>query len=116
MACALLGYGFNVKAVFAFHVKSAQTDALDMLEKRHPEVQIVKRPENWTTAGDTTIEWSSALSIGSDAATMMGSSMMLDMFHDEGCFGYDGIVRLMDGFVKACETGHATIGEEENRR
>lgn len=116
MACALLGYGFNVETVFALHVKSDDAVARSQLEQDYPAVQVVAHAKSAMLGEGQAGRQADVLSIGSDAATMTGSTMFLDLFHDEGCFGYDGIVRLMDGLVEAYENGHATIGEEEDHR
>lgn len=57
------------------------------------------------------------LAIGSEAAFFTGASCVLDIYHDEGYFGYQGIERLMRELADAIEAaGDDACGEDDGMR
>lgn len=102
LALALVAAGFRVRAVFGLHVKGCDNDARDRIAKDHPNVMLV---------GDQSVEAirgfnlpSDCLSVGRDAAFLLRATHMVDMYHDEGYFGYDGVRKLAEGMIAAMES------------
>lgn len=92
-AVALLKYGFHVKYVF-FKQFMMEPDDNDRktLEILHSQVQIVRKDDydNVNNLSD-----SSCLAIGTDAARLLHTSKLADIWHDEGYYGFHGIHKLM---------------------
>lgn len=99
LAVSLLDAGFDVRAVFAFHTKGEDAGRA-VMEARYPRVRVLQE-EDCRSGADVGIP-RECLAIGQDAAYILRARHVLDMYHDEGFFGFDGIVRLMDGMVAAC--------------
>lgn len=102
LALALLDRGFAVKTVFALHVKGCDTEAEDRLAREHPEVDIVTRQSYEAVNGYGDAR--ECVAVGADAAFLLRARHAVDMYHDEGYFGYQGIERLMDGLSAAVRT------------
>ena len=102
LALALLGYGFNVRAVFALHSKGWDDDARRELEVTRPDVLVV------TSQGYEAIQGydlpREAVSVGRDAAFLVRANHLAGLYHDEGCFGFDGVARLADALVESLAT------------
>ncbi len=109
LAEALLGYGFRVEAVLALHTKSDESAARDRIGERYPQVALLGSATA-VSAHAAEADRSGLLAIGNDGRALFRTERWLDMFHDEGCFGLDGVVQLMDGLVQAHRTGTAGIG------
>lgn len=98
---ALLEYGFSVQAVFALHAKDADmTDRMWILQN-HPEVVIVQREGYQDILGYRFDP--NCLCIGFDCAFLLKARHLVDMYHDEGYFGYHGLCRLMRDMRSAAE-------------
>lgn len=103
LALNLLDYGFNVKAVYAFHLKGSRDSARNKLKKAYPKVKIYTDADDFELHNKAAKKSVSAaqgakqeaLAIGADCAFITSSKYVLDMYHDEGYFGYNGIQRLM---------------------
>lgn len=92
LALTLLGWGFNVRAVFALHSKGWDEDARRGLEAAHPEVAVLTGQGAGALRGyDLPQE---CVSVGRDAAFLVRARHVADLYHDEGCFGFDGVARL----------------------
>ncbi|MGM9606231.1 MAG: nitrogenase component 1 [Oscillospiraceae bacterium] len=93
LALALLEYGFSVRAVFAPHMKNMDSTDRARLEQAHPEVAVVRR-EGYQDILGYGFD-SGCLCIGFDSAFLLKAPHFVDMYHDEGYYGYHGICRLM---------------------
>ncbi len=105
LAFNLLEYGFDVRVVLALHMKGADEEAEARLLEAYPHIRTVREKSvDALFPEDEAAGW---LAIGADAAFLMGASRVVDMYHDEGYFGYQGIERLMNEVVAAMEDGAA---------
>lgn len=101
LALALLETGFNVAAVFGLHLKGCDDGAEARLLREYPQVVVVRRESYEAIQG---YGFSRAcLAIGSDAAFLLHAQHTVDLYHDEGFFGYQGIERLARAMVDAVE-------------
>ena len=103
LACALLGYGFAVRGVFGLHLKGCDDAAQAQLAAEHPEVAIITHQSHEAIQGFGFPR--ECLAIGQDAAFLVQANHAVDLYHDEGFFGYDGVARLMDAMAAAVESG-----------
>ena len=103
LAFNLIEYGFDVRVVLALHMKGADEDAEARLLAAYPHVRTVR--EKSVDALATDAEAANWLAIGADAAFLMGATRVVDMYHDEGYFGYQGIERLMNEVTAAMGEG-----------
>ncbi len=103
LAFNLIEYGFDVRVVLALHMKGADEDAEARLLAAYPHVRTVR--EKSVDALATDAEAANWLAIGADAAFLMGATCVVDMYHDEGYFGYQGIERLMNEVTAAMGEG-----------
>lgn len=93
LASALLRYGFDVRAVFALHTKGCDDDAERTLALEHPGVRVFRQTD-CRVDRDFGIP-SESVAIGCDGAFLTSARRVVDLYHDEGCFGFQGVVRLM---------------------
>lgn len=100
IARELLDWGFNVRRVYALHLKGADAQAEARLRKAYPQVEIV-REENVEAVRQNGGCDAFALGIGLDAKFLAGTPRVVDIYHDEGYFGYQGIERLMGEIAEA---------------
>jgi hypothetical protein len=103
LAFNLIEYGFDVRVVLALHMKGADEDAEARLLAAYPHVRTVR--EKSVDALEIDAEAANWLAIGADAAFLMGATRVVDMYHDEGYFGYQGIERLMNEVTAAMGEG-----------
>lgn len=103
LACDLIGYGFDVVAVFALHTKGNDDAAEARLAREHPGVAIVREGSVEAIRGFGLPQ--ECLAIGQDAAFMLHAAHAVDVYHDEGLFGYHGIERLMRAMADAVRPG-----------
>lgn len=102
LALDLLAYGFDVRLVFALHAKADDSAAERRLAFEHPEVAIVRRGgAEAVTGGSWPVDAGACVALGSDAAFLLKTDRMVDIYHDEGYFGFQGVVSLMDGLRAA---------------
>lgn len=109
LALELLGYGFDVRAVFALHVKGRDDEAKQMLVNRYPHVIVVDRNASEALVGSDVRDASGGrpwLAVGGDAAFVLETPLVVDMYHDEGHFGYQGVTLLMRKIVTALREGN----------
>lgn len=97
LARTLLAYGFNVVAVFGLHLKGCDDEAERLLADEHPEVAIV-RSESYEALSGFALP-SRCLALGRDAGFLLRAHHLVDIYHDEGYFGYHGVIRLMDAMA-----------------
>ena len=116
LAFNLIEYGFDVRVVLALHMKGADEDAEARLLAAYPHVETVR--ERSVDALEASAEAAGWLAVGADAAFLMGATRVVDMYHDEGYFGYQGIERLMSEIAAAMgdtsdeEAGYAACVDE----
>lgn len=101
MTRALLEYGFTVRAVFALHFKDMDSKDRIWVQKNHPEVAIVQREGYRDILGYGF--GADNLCIGYDSAFLLKANHFVDMYHDEGYYGYHGLCRLMRKMRQALE-------------
>lgn len=102
LALDLLAYGFDVRLVFALHAKADDSAAERRLASEHPEVAIVRRGGSEAVAGRSwPVDAGACVALGSDAAFLLKTDRVVDIYHDEGFFGFQGVVALMDGLCAA---------------
>lgn len=102
LALSLLDEGFNVQAVFALHTKG-KDDAEEELRMRYPHVRIFSDQDCRSGAGFGISQ--DCIAIGRDAAYLLRARRVVDAYHDEGYFGFEGVERLMDALCAACGAG-----------
>lgn len=106
LALDLLSYGFNVRAVFALHAKADDSDAARRLAEEYPEVDVVRDGGAEAVRGASHDAKGAAwIAVGSDAAFLLETPCTVDMYHDEGHFGFQGVKALMEGLCAAVEDG-----------
>lgn len=97
LALDLLAYGFDVRLVFALHAKADDSASARRLAEDHPEVTIVRRGgAAAVVGGDWPVDSDACVAVGSDASFLLNSSRAVDIYHDEGLFGFQGVIALMD--------------------
>ena len=101
MARALLEYGFSVQAVFAPHLKDMDGEDRSWVEQAHPEVAVLQREGYQDILGYRFGR--DCLCIGFDSAFLLKANHFVDMYHDEGFYGYHGLCRLMQEMRGAME-------------
>lgn len=102
LALSLLDEGFNVQAVFALHTKG-KDDAEGELRMRYPHVRIFADQDCRSGVGFGVPQ--DCIAIGRDAAYLLRAHRMVDVYHDEGHFGFEGVERLMNALCAACDAG-----------
>ena len=106
LALDLLAYGFNVRAVFALHAKADDSAAARRLAEGYPKVDVVRDGGAGAVRGASHAAKSRTwIAVGSDAAFLLGTPHTVDMYHDEGYFGFQGVKALMEGLCAAVEGG-----------
>lgn len=101
LAKALLEFGFHVIRVECQECPDFDKKHLDWILEYHSEVEIFQSEHHRAALFDRRMEES--LAIGIEGAYLAGSKYVVDLFNDEGMFGYDGIVQLMDKLAQAAE-------------
>ncbi|MDY4971384.1 MAG: nitrogenase component 1 [Lachnospiraceae bacterium] len=92
-AAALLKYGFQVRYIFYKPFMAEPDERAEQWVKQHyPHIQFLRkdRYDHMDTLCDP-----ECLAIGVDAARLLKTEKVADIWHDEGYFGFHGIRRLM---------------------
>jgi len=99
-ARALLEAGFHVAGIFSPKVLPADQEHARWLKIHAPELQILdsQAPGTPGLIGEFPAE---SIAIGLEAGYITRSSHVVGLVNDEGNFGFDGIVRLMEGITGA---------------
>lgn len=109
LARALLDYGFNVTHIFRSH-HPLDADTLDQqyIAEHYPHVRVSVMSDarlylgrlgetRQTPQGDSeTLRTQPVIAIGSKAARIMGTDLVVDIWHDEGHTGFHGVRLLME--------------------
>ena len=93
-ARALLEYGFPVMRVQAQECIPIDQEHCDWLRETHPEVDIMQSQHHRAVLFDRRMPGS--ISVGADGAYLAGSRYAVNLFSDEGLFGYHGVQTLME--------------------
>ncbi|WP_165054852.1 MULTISPECIES: nitrogenase component 1 [unclassified Adlercreutzia] len=107
LAQSLADAGFNVVAVIASPTKEPQRAGARELERTHPEIMQLECAADRGT--DAPRDAEGLLAVGADAAACFDAHATVDMFHDEGCFGFDGVARLYDALARAARQGRSSV-------
>lgn len=99
LAKALLGYGFQVKAVFAPHSPREDAEERQWLADHHPQVTVIYREGVKAVAGYGLDR--ECMAIGYDCAFLLKARHFVNMFNDESFYGFHGIRKLMGLMGKA---------------
>ena len=102
LAKALRQYGFYVRRVFAQEVIPSDREAFEWVLQNMPEAEIVQPQHSDTVKFDKRMEKS--LAVGINAAYISGSGHVVDLFADEGMFGYYAVEKLMRLMEEAANT------------
>lgn len=101
LAITLLGYGFNVTDVFADEpVLAEEKVCAASAEKAGVSIHSVSDPASQEKVGQL---GNAEIAIGYMAGYYSGAPFAVDLMMDEGMFGYDGIVQLMEKLILAAE-------------
>lgn len=101
LARALLEYGFYVVRVQAQECIKIDRDNLEWLQENHPEVEVMQPKHHKAVLLDKRIPES--IAIGVDGAYLAGSEYVVDLFADEGMYGYHGVQCLMEKLEHALD-------------
>lgn len=101
LARALLEYGFNIVRVQAPECIGIDQENLDWIVAKYPQVEILQSQHHKVVYRENQIPES--ISIGIDGAYLSGSKYIVDLFDDEGSFGYNGIKVLMNKLAHALD-------------
>lgn len=113
LALALLGEGFNVVAVFGLHLKGCDDAAERHLLQHFPQVRVIRAESHQVIQGYGLPE--DCLSIGTDAAFLVRAQHVIDMYHDEGFLGFQGVERLAWAMVGAVACADGGTGANASR-
>ncbi|MDO5044638.1 MAG: nitrogenase component 1 [Coriobacteriia bacterium] len=103
LAKTLIEYGFKVVCVTTKEVKKRERDSYEWILEHSPETKIV-RTHSYKVLADKDYELDGDLIvIGADYANMIGAKRVVDMWHDEGFFGFRGIIKLCQMIAKAAK-------------
>ncbi len=94
LAKVLLDYGFDVRMVAADGVSAFEKKSFEILQQRYPDLEVVD-PLHHDAPKYRERYLHNCLSIGFDAAFMVGSGKIVDIQEDGDLFGFDGVIRLM---------------------
>ncbi|SHH97555.1 Nitrogenase component 1 type Oxidoreductase [Sporobacter termitidis DSM 10068] len=101
LAKALLGYGFNVAAVFAGKSKIDDTAERQWLQDNFPQLMLIHTGDTRAFTGYGLDK--ECLAVGYDCAYLLQARCFVDIFNDEALYGFHGVRKLMQLMGKACE-------------
>lgn len=101
LARELAKYGFKVQRVYGLHLKGADQQAEARLREAFPQVQVARDENVDAVLQSGVADGACSLGIGADAAFLAGTQRTVDIYHDEGHFGFQGIERLMNEITDA---------------
>ncbi|MEM1484157.1 nitrogenase component 1 [Oscillospiraceae bacterium PP1C4] len=101
LARALLEYGFTVARVEAQKCIPIDRENMEWLSANHPEVDVQQPQHHQAVLFDRRLK--DSVAIGIDGAYLAGSRYVVDLFGDEGMFGFYGICKLMARLEQAVE-------------
>lgn len=93
-AKALVGYGFQVTHIFrGRRIWEDEVPMMEELEQVH-HVSVLRHDDFKNLSMET--ENQSCVAIGSDCHSILHTALYVDVWHDEGYFGFQGIQKLME--------------------
>ena len=101
LAKAMIQWGFQISRVESQECAVFDREHLKWLSDFHPEVEICQTEHHRAVLFDRRMPKS--LALGVEGAYLAGSEYVVDLFNDEGNFGYDGIIRLMKKIEEAAK-------------
>lgn len=101
LARGLLEYGFQVVRVQAPECIGIDKKDYEWIVREHPEIEIVQSQHHNAVLRENQIPES--IAIGVDGAYLAGSKYVVDLFDDEGMYGYHGVCCLMEKLERALE-------------
>jgi len=101
-ARALIEAGFHVAGIFARTVGEAEKKHADWIHDHMPEIQILN-PIGYDIPSRIGVFPEDSIAIGFEAAYVTRSRHVYGLVNNEGNFGFDGLVRLMEGIVHAVQ-------------
>ncbi|MBQ6586658.1 MAG: hypothetical protein IJH83_07645, partial [Coriobacteriales bacterium] len=103
-AKALLEYGFNVRYLFrSNHKFKPDAQAEQYILEECPQVYVL-RAEGGSHLFGGHEDGVDCLALGVDCARILGARQHVDIWHDEGYFGFQGIHKLMSA-IRAAHGG-----------
>ena len=104
LALDLLDAGIEVRCVLALHSKGNDEREGELLEG-HPEVRVARTGDALGMLGGAPEADGRLVALGRDAAALLHATRSVNIYHDEGFFGLDGIARLFDAMRSCVEEG-----------
>lgn len=101
LARALIEYGFNVVRVQAPECIGIDKADFEWLTKEHPEVEVVQSLHHKVVNREN--QMPESIAVGVDGAYLAGSKYIVDLFDDEGVYGYHGVKTLMEKLEHALD-------------
>ena len=89
----LICSGFNVQYVFAMRLRDIDLPDVNWLKENNPDLKI-QRTESYEGILGFGID-QDCICIGRDSAYMLQARHYVDMWHDEGFYGFHGVQKLM---------------------
>lgn len=104
LALDLLDAGIEVRCVLALHSKGNDEREGELLEG-HPEVRVARTGDALGMLGGAPEADGRLVALGRDATALLHATRSVNIYHDEGFFGLDGIARLFDAMRSCVEEG-----------
>lgn len=101
MARALLEYGFHVVRVQTPECVGIDKANFEWMTKEHPEVEVIQSQHHNTVLREG--QMPESIAVGVDGAYLAGSKYVVDLFDDEGMYGYHGVQRIMEKLEHALD-------------
>lgn len=101
LARALVEYGFRVVRVQAPECIGIDKADFEWVVKEHPEIEVIQSVHHNTVLRENQIP--DSIAIGIDGAYLSGSKYVVDLFDDEGIYGYHGVTCLMEKLEHALD-------------
>ncbi len=101
LARALLEYGFSVCRIEAQECSAIDRSDMEWLRAKHPEIEIFQPQHHKAVLFQRRLPGS--IAIGVDGAYLAGSRYVVDLFNDQGMFGYYAVKKLMELIEEAAK-------------
>ncbi len=101
LARALIEYGFAVCRIEAQECSAIDRGNMVWLAAEHPEIEVFQPQHHKAVLFQRRLPGS--IAIGVDGAYLAGSRYVVDLFNDQGMFGYYGVKKLMELIEEAAK-------------